>query len=721
MVVTRLTIFQAAGLTKEPLEAVRPTGQTLELCGNRAIFYKALFTHIILLALATGHASMAQDSIPPEIRVEERGDSVHFSSGLRPLRQIAGAPASFYTYFWELGDGRFSFDKDPTYAYRDTGVYQIRLYATNNYDDGKAPPTRPRPVKIRKKPAGRDAWASHFFRTDGNIEMRINRYPKPGEDFVTVIGYRNQSATDLAGTIVLFYNERQIGQEGFTLAEKRYYNGENNSTLQTLLANLSPAGGRNEEEAGSLSCEPVWGLAGRAADHSGAMDMGNLWTGEVAARIDEDAGFAGAARSMLRSLENTYSQHTVLHFPAAHPGEEKFVFMDMNTLPSMLQDTNATVGLTAMLVPDDPGSPPQLCQLDMQIVASHDPNRLLLKNRRINYRFMGKKKELTYRVEYQNTGKGPAREISIGIAIPHQLDARSIELKSMSPVCKWCDSTYYRQSCIDTVRRNDSIYFTFHNIYLPGLLQNGVSNNDSTTGFVEYAIRFRKKPRKIPFSTRATIIFDRNAPVVTNRATARFIKGLSPGIMVGYSALPSHGGYAAQGPLQFGYVLAPYAPFRPYFQVEAFVGLLQQGDFSTGVIQTNQDTLIGGQLYLITGRQRKTTTQRNSFEITPLHFRYNFGKWFGAGVGAMVQVNITEQTTVEDKTYFVAQPTPVNLFTAVSKNRSAVRYLGNWNAAPFADIQVGRVRTGPVLGLRYMQLLKGDITSRFFIYAGFKL
>src|SRR5258706_5065831 len=96
----------------------------------------------VLLVVTIGGFCKAQDSIPPEIRVEEKGDSVHFSSSLRPLRQIAGAPSSFYTYFWELGDGRFSFEKEPLYSYRDTGLYQVRLYATNNYDDGKAHPTR---------------------------------------------------------------------------------------------------------------------------------------------------------------------------------------------------------------------------------------------------------------------------------------------------------------------------------------------------------------------------------------------------------------------------------------------------------------------------------------------------------------------------------------------------------------------------------------------------
>jgi len=650
----------------------------------------------LVMLLIIGTSCVAQDSIPPEIRVEDRGDSLHFSARLRPLRQIAGAPAAFYTYFWEMGDGRFSFDKDPSYAYRDTGEYQVRFYATNNYDDGKAPPTRPRPVKVKKKLAGADGWASHFFRGRGGIEMKINRYPRPGEDFVTIVGYRNRNSTPFTGSVVLFYNERQIGQDGFALAEQRCYNKESNGSLDELMARL---------ESPIIKGKPsLWGAAG-------------------ADRENEEPEVAEAASSMLHQLEEEYTKHTVLHFSAMSPGEERFVFLDMNTLPGMLQDTNATVDFTAMLVPDDRTVAPEQFQMDMQIVASHDPNRMRLVGRRINYRFMRKDKELTYRVEWQNTGKGPTRKISVGVAIPKQLDAGSLKVNAISPACVWCDSAYNRQSCFDTVRRGDSVYFVFNNIYLPGLEQAGVKDRDSTTGFIEYTVRFKKKPKKIPFASQANIVFDRNPPVTTNRAMARFIKGISPGIMVGYSALPSNGGYSARGPLQFGYVLAPYKPYRPYFQAEVFVGLLQQDDFTGTVVKDQRDTLIGGLPVLITGRQTVTTTRRNSFEITPLHYRYNISNWLGVGLGAMAQVNISEQTTVENKVYFVSQPLPQTLTTMVSgsSQKSSVTWLGNWNAAPFVDLQIGRVRTGPVLGVRYIRLLKGDLTDRFFLYAGFKL
>jgi len=673
--------------------------------------------YLLLILMMAGKACLAQDSIPAAIGVEERGDSLHFSSRLRLLRQIVGAPPCFYSYFWELGDGRFSFDREPVYAYRDTGVFQVRLFATNNYDDGKAPPTRPHPVRIRKKVVSRDAWASHFFHGNGDIEMKINRYPRPGENFVTVIGYRNQQGDTLGGSIVLFYNERQLGKDGFTLADSRYYNREAGGSLESLMAGLSAAEtkaslavGFGEGRAGDANKRSRDGWSAAAAER----EEGNLPEEEAAAN-------AALAQSMLRSLEATYSRHTVVHFPAIKRGEEKFVFLEMTTLPGMLQDTNATVGFSAMLVPENPNSAPQVYQMDMVVVASHDPNRFLFRSRRINYRFMGKKKELSYRVQFQNTGNGPTRRIAIGIGIPPQLDPASFTLKAISPACPFCPLTRPGSSCIDTIYRHDSVFIVFNNIYLPGLQQEGVANKDSTEGFIDYNIRLRKKPKKIPFSTQAAIVFDKHQPVVTNKATARFIKGISPGFMAGYSVLPGNGGYSATGPLQFGYVLAPYAPSRPYFQVEAFVGLLQQDAFTSVVVKDQKDTLIAGLPVVVTGRQTKTTVQRNSFELTPLHYRYNINNWVGIGAGAMVQVNISEQTTTENRAY-LNTPIPIlNSSTAVTTQTSSVTWLGSWNAAPFIDLQAGRVKQGPVLGVRYIRLLKGDLTDRFFLYAGFKL
>src|SRR3546814_15177589 len=46
------------------------------------------------------------------------------------------------------------FDEMPVHDYSSAGEYEVRLYATNNYDDGKAPPSRAKKYRKEKAPAG---------------------------------------------------------------------------------------------------------------------------------------------------------------------------------------------------------------------------------------------------------------------------------------------------------------------------------------------------------------------------------------------------------------------------------------------------------------------------------------------------------------------------------------------------------------------------------------
>ena len=633
-----------------------------------------------------------QDTIPAEMDVKEEGDSLRFTPRLRVLRQVAGAPASFYTYFWEWGDGSFSFDKTPSHTYADTGIYHVRLYATNNYDDGKAPPTRPRPIKVNKKPAGSGHWASHFFHEKGSIEMKINRNPKPGEDFVAILGYRNQYNKSFSGSLVLFFNEKQFATEGFQLTDTRAYHQEDSTSINSLIASLDEKDMQNR----ALLAGPYE----------------NVYY-----------PYAGDARTMLQQLQATYTRNTALKFSTVAQGAEQFVFVTMNTLPAMIQDTNATVTMSAMLVPDDPDMQPELYALEMQIVASHDPNRMQLKQRRINYRFMGKKKELTYKVRFQNTGEGPAKRVAIGIALPKQLNAATITIKNMNPFCVHCDSAYAGQSCIDTISRTDSIYFVFNNIYLPGLQQDGVTDKDSTKGFIEYTIRFKKRPKKIPFSSSAAIIFDKNEPVYTNRATGRFVKGISPGIIAGYGMGLAGDNKTVHGPIQIGVTLGPFAPDKPYFQIEAYAGLLQKEKSSTGFLTDKRDSTVNGQVVLIRGREMETTKTTNIIQVVPLHYRYNINKWFSIGAGAFVQLSLTEQTKSLQKVHLANVQEPNTTIGIVDyESTSTTRWLKDWNAAPFVNIEAGRVKWGPALGIRYYYQLRGNFApNRLFIYGIFRL
>ena len=64
-------------------------------------------------------------------------NSYTFKSEKPSLNQIAGAPKAFYSHYWEFGDGNFSTKEEPNHTYKDPGEYEVKLWATNNYDSGK--------------------------------------------------------------------------------------------------------------------------------------------------------------------------------------------------------------------------------------------------------------------------------------------------------------------------------------------------------------------------------------------------------------------------------------------------------------------------------------------------------------------------------------------------------------------------------------------------------
>ena len=328
------------------------------------------------------------DTSTANINLQITNNQVNFGSVLRPLQQIAGAPEAFYSYYWEFGDGKFSFEEKPKHVYRDTGLFTARLFATNNYDDGKPPPLKPGPVRVKSK---NSSYAVNktpsFFKQGGAIEMRVNCMPKPDEDMVLIIGYRNEKeVTAMNGSMVLFYNERQFKKSNFYFSEERTYNNEQKTSLNNILA-YEPANQNSEMNA----------VAGP-----------NVFFQE------ESFGYYGGnLAGLIAAKQKTFRQNQSWRFSNLEKGGEKYFFITMHTTAEMIKDTNAVVELSGMFIPDNPALGIEEYTMELQIVASHDPNRMMLKNRRLNYRFTGKKKEMTYTVRFQNTGRGPARQASV--------------------------------------------------------------------------------------------------------------------------------------------------------------------------------------------------------------------------------------------------------------------------------------------------------------------
>lgn len=628
----------------------------------------------------------ALDTIPAVINVEQQENRTLLKAELRPLRQIAGAPEAFYSYYWEFGDGTFSFAPQPEHHYKDTGTYDIRLYATNNYDDGKAPKSKPRRIKVKKALYASAESSSSFFPTSDMLAMKINRMPRPGEEMVTIIGYRHPGGTGaVSGSLLLFYNEKQFTQKNFALLEERVHHGERKFKTDSVLA-MAPAEDLYLPLAGP-SVQP--------------------WIDPVRKT---------AVSALLAEKKALFREQHAWRVEGLQAGEEKFLFLTLETMPEMIKDTNAVVTVSGMFIPDDPLLPLSQYDLEMQIVASHDPNRMQLKNRRMNYRFVSKKRELSYKVQFQNTGKGPASKVAIGIAVPGMLNGQSLEITDYSPRCVMCDSAYERQSCLDTIVRQDSIFFVFNNIYLKGMQQEGVEDPDSTKGYVKYKVRFSKELKKLPFNSQAAIVFDKNEPVITNHSKGGFKPGLSPGLIIGYGK-----GFAkTELPLGIpagtvGVSVSAYAPYRPYFQAELYLSVPQRGETLVSFSRDQRDTAIGAGKYIVQSRELYERVTRLNVDAVPLHLRYNLKSWIGVGAGMMASVLVSEK--VEERkvvTVMSVQGTrEPQQFEHLEKGRSDS--FVSWDGGLFADVNLGMVRAGPSLGVRLIQYFK-EPQQRLFIY-----
>ena len=657
---------------------------------------------------------VAADTVPAIINYTEENGLVRFSSVLRPLRQIAGAPEPFYTYFWEFGDGRFSFEKEPEHVFPDTLLYNVRLFATNSYDDGKRPPTRPKPLKpgsSRPILASNSATGATggstdpaFFKSAGPIELKTNCMPKPGEEMMLVFGYQNKRENGIAslnGTLSIFYNDREFTKDNFVLAETRLYNGEKKTAFEKTGTFALKTNAANE---------PFYGYMGGPNDITSSSTV-----------IDPEA------TAMIKEKMAAFKTGESWKFENLKAGEERFIFMQFQTTPDMIKDTNAVVKLTGLFVPDDPLAASESFTLELQIVASHDPNKMMLKNSRMNFRFTGKKKKLTYKVRFQNTGKGPAKKVDVGVAIAEVLDMGSIKILDSKPKLVMADSAYVNQSSLDTVRGTDSVHFIFQNIYLPGMQQKGVKDADSTMGYIEYEIGFKDKPKKLPFRSGAAIVFDKNEPIYTNRSVGKYKMGLSPGIIAGYGfpfeneSTP----YSGQNNLYFGASIAPYAPHRYFLQAEVYMSTYAEKEFlvertpGNGRIVALDNADGRKEEFRLNYIDSTAVIKATTINIVPIQLRRNFNKFIGAGLGSLVSFTIDKQSLPSRQAFFESVKSPGTMKTMAESYDRIKSSFSDFQNTMFVDIQIGKVHVGPSIGFRYLYTLQ-DKGNRMIAYATWK-
>jgi PKD repeat protein len=645
---------------------------------------KKFFLYCIFLNSC--YCAVAQQPVKDTIvKTAQKENKVSFKAALPPLTQIPGAPQPFYTYLWDFGDGHFSTSENPEHIYDKPGDYEAILYAVNNYDDGKKPGRKPAKVTVKEVNktylASVSPAESNFFKANGVFELRYNCMAKPGDTMVLTAGWKNTMAQN--GKVYLFINEKQFGQNSFDTAGFRLFHEAALVNGQNSIASIRPF-----------------------------ENMLITASGSPASHLKEEKKFTGAeSKTFLQNTLKLYN-NVITADVKYNTEQSQFMFANLFVAPGMIKDTNATITITGLFVPDSGGV--YMHQLNIPVVTSHDPNKMNLKEGRMSYRMLKKSKALTYKVRFQNNGKGPARKILLDMTLPSAMDLATIRIKDMSPYCLPCDSVPSRTGCWDLIANNDSATFVFNGIYLPGTNQKGVDDKDSTKGFVEFTVKTKKKLDNLPFRSKTAIYFDKNEPVITNFATGRFKRSFSPVVMAGYEVYAGKGNY--KNSFAAGVGLSLLSPHKPYWQAEAF--FKQSSASVSSTVTRNQTIIVNGRAFDIKSFDSSTTFSAVRIALTPLQLRYNFNNFFAAGIGMRVDTDLSATTSIT-KNYRLPDSTGQGTIPYQLSRNEKTKAFSKFYYLPFIDIGLGRVRMGPAFGARYYY--GGSKESYGYIYAAWRL
>lgn len=597
----------------------------------------------------------------------QNGNQVSFKPETPPLIPIAGAPKPSYSYLWELGDGHYSKETEPKHVYKNKGTYTTRLAVTNNYDNGKPPATRPKKVAINDITDTNYKDIASIADQNGFAIIK-NCDPIPDQEMVVVVSYQNLENYVSSGKLYLFYNEKQFKNNNFELSDFRTYAGER-EVKENLVTSVDDL---NDSNTFLASTE------------------GNFKTKKYRNTTTEEDLDAS-----LSDAHKIYHNVSILEFDDANPGETRNIFYTFKTTPEMIKDTSATVTMRGIFVPNRSYKNHKVKNLEMEIVTSHDPNKMGSNGSFMNYRLV-RFKRVNFKTRFQNNGEGPARKIRLETDVPDMFDKKTFQIESMYPECPICPKGEEPTvSCLDTIIKQKQIIFTFKNIYLPGSEQKNVHEKDSTKGFVKYSMKFGEDFHKVKTKSRTAIIFDKNEPIITNYATTRFLPGISIGAKAGYNFYPD---LDKSTSYFVGATLSPFKSYRFYWQVE-WENALNKYDSKVNVSE-EFNTNANGTRQLV----RTTTATENknvNWEI-PVLIRYNINNYIGVGAGIQTNVNVySEQnrtTTVDtyegDKENF--------LISSTTSSNTIKNNFSGFKTGLLFDLTAGFARIGPSLGARYV-------------------
>ena len=601
------------------------------------------------------------------ISYDKKGNHVTFKPEAPPLIQVAGAPKASFSYFWEMGDGSFSKEAAPKKVYKKIGEFKVNLAVTNNYDNGKPPQTRPKTVAVTEITEPKFDEIASIEALDG-FHLFSNRDPVPEEEMVVVMSYQNLLNYTANGKLYLFFNDKEFKNKNFELLETRTHFGEKEIT-----------------ENGIACVDDVNNSYQNVASSDYYPSIKNSFSKE-----EENLELT------LAESKTLFSDVKIFEFDGMEASATRNLFFTFKTTPEMVKDTSAIVKMRGVFVPDRSYKNHKKKTLEMEIVTSHDPNKMSSNGTSINYRTV-RLKTLNFKTRFQNDGEGPAKTIRLETDIPNMFDKKTLQIVDSYPKCSICpkgeEVTY---SCIDTLIKKNQIYFTFKNIYLPGSNQKNVKERDSTKGFVKYSMKFAKDFHKQTTRSKTAIIFDKNEPVITNYAVTRFKMGISIGAKAGYNLFPN---LENSKSYFVSATLCPYKSYRWYWQVE---------------LQNSKHTFIGENSVtdeIVTGNAGVPPQLHRTFRVrdfdnynleVPVLMRYNINNYIGFGAGIQVNLNASQKEHVYEKEEIYEGTTDNFLINTRERTNDYSNSFTAFKSGILLDLTAGFARIGPSAGVRYV-------------------
>lgn len=163
--------------------------------------------------------------------------------------------------------------------------------------------------------------------------------------------------------------------------------------------------------------------------------------------------------------------------------------------------------------------------LRSQVGASHDPNQVTAMPSGVGPEgWILPGQRLRYRVDFENLGNAPAKDIRVEVELPPGLDEATLQVEGSSHAAYRVDPDVLA-GAPDTPGNEytESMRFTYDPAtrkltwFFPNILLADRSRDDANDGFVEFSVAPRTDvAHNTPLSVQALVYFDLNPPLATN-------------------------------------------------------------------------------------------------------------------------------------------------------------------------------------------------------------